>query len=118
MLQSVSDNDVMLGYSPAAKKYGLISVGKISRSQWCGCRWRKDSLTTEGEPCGSLPKIEKMADLFGLGGYLMQNDHSRQKLNPDGHRYLLNGACSKTGRCYGTLPMGFRCCHLLCNLGR
>lgn len=106
MLQSVSDNDVMLGYSPAAKKYGLISVGKISRSQWCGCRWRKDSLTTEGEPCGSLPKIEKMADLFGLGGYLVQNDHSRQKLDPDDHRYLLNGAAARLDGAMGHYQWG------------
>ena len=79
-LQSVNDNDQLVAYSPSGQKYGLISVGKINRTQWCGCRWRKDSQTTVGEPCGSLPKIEKMAELFGLGGYLVRNDHSRRKL--------------------------------------
>jgi len=91
-LQSVNDNDKLVGYSPSAQKYGLISVGKINQTQWCGCRWRKDSLTTAGEPCGSLPKIEKMAELFGLGGYLVRNDHSRRKLSPSNHNQFADGS--------------------------
>ena len=90
-LQSVNDNDQLVAYSPSGQKYGLISVGKINRTQWCGCRWRKDSQTTVGEPCGSLPKIEKMAELFGLGGYLVRNDHSRRKLSPSTHNEFADG---------------------------
>ena len=67
-LQSINDNTQVLGYDKAGNKYGWIQVGKISSSDWCGCRWRKDSLTTVGEPVGSIPKTEKMAELFGLGG--------------------------------------------------
>ena len=89
--QSITDNTKVLGYDPTSNKYGLISVGKISRSQWCGCRWRLDSLSTEGEPVGSLPKIELMAELFGLGGYLVQNDHSRRKLSSSTHHQFAAG---------------------------
>ena len=90
-LQSITDNTQILGYDGTANKYGLISVGKINQTQWCGCRWRKDSLTTAGEPCGSLPKIERMAELFGLGGYLVRNDHSRRKLSPSTHNEFADG---------------------------
>ena len=89
--QSITDNTQILGYDGTANKYGLISVGKINQTQWCGCRWRKDSLTTVGEPCGSLPKIERMAELFGLGGYLVRNDHSRRKLSPSNHNEFADG---------------------------
>ena len=104
--QSINDNDQLLGYSPSAQKYGLISVGKIHRAQWCGCRWRKDSLSTVGEPCGSLAKIEQMADLFGLGGYLVLNDHSRQKLSTANHNYLQSGAQAKLDGTMGHYQWG------------
>ena len=90
-MQSINDNTQILGYDGNANKYGMISVGKINQTQWCGCRWRKDSLTTVGEPCGSLPKIERMAELFGLGGYLVRNDHSRRKLSPSNHNEFAAG---------------------------
>ena len=89
--QSFTDNTKVLGYDGTSNKYGLISVGKINQTTWCGCRWRKDSLTTAGEPCGSLPKIERMAELFGLGGYLVRNDHSRRKLSPSDHNEFADG---------------------------
>lgn len=97
-LNSITDSTQLLGYSPTANKYGLIAVGKIRQTSWCGCRWAKDSLTTEGEPVGSLPKIEVMADLFGLGGYLVQNDHTRRKLSRENHNYFADGnAASLSG---------------------
>ena len=106
VLQSVNDNDQLVGYSPSAQKYGLISVGKINQTQWCGCRWRKDSLTTAGEPCGSLPKIEKMAELFGLGGYLVRNDHSRRKLSPSNHNEFADGGAAQLDGSMGHYQWG------------
>lgn len=92
--QSTNDNIGLLGYDAVSDKYGFISVGKINQTTWCGCRWRKDSLTTVGEPCGSLPKIERMAELFGLGGYLVRNDHSRRKLAGDTHNQFADGGAA------------------------
>lgn len=105
-LQSIHDNTQVIGYDPTGNKYGLISVGKIKATTWCGCRWRKDSLTTEGEPVGSLPKIEQMAGLFGLGGYLVLNDHSRQKLSTANHNYLTSGAAAKLDGTMGHYQWG------------
>lgn len=96
--QSITDNTKILGYDESADKYGLISVGKINQTQWCGCRWRKDSLSTVGEPCGSLPKIERMAEIFGLGGYLVRDDHSRRKLSASNHNeFAAGGAAALDG---------------------
>ena len=106
VFQSVNDNDQLVGYSPSAQKYGLISVGKINQTQWCGCRCRKDSLTTAGEPCGSLPKIEKMAELFGLGGYLVRNDHSRRKLSPSTHNEFADGGTAQLDGSMGHYQWG------------
>ena len=108
-LQSVNDNDQLVAYSPSGQKYGLISVGKINRTQWCGCRWRKDSQTTVGEPCGSLPKIEKMAELFGLGGYLVRNDHSRRKLSPSTHNEFADGGSALLDGSMGHYQWGSGC---------
>lgn len=108
-LQSITDNTQILGYDGTANKYGLISVGKINQTQWCGCRWRKDSLTTVGEPCGSLPKIEKMAELFGLGGYLVRNDHSRRKLSPSNHNEFADGGTAYLDGRMGHYQWGSGC---------
>ena len=109
VFQSVNDNDQLVGYSPSAQKYGLISVGKINQTQWCGCRWRKDSQTTVGEPCGSIPKIEKMAELFGLGGYLVRNDHSRRKLSPSTHNEFAAGGTAALDGSMGHYQWGSGC---------
>lgn len=106
-LQSVDDNDLLLGYSASGKKIGLISVGKVNSTQWAGCRWRKDSATTVGEPCGSIPKIERLADLLGLGGYLVQNDHSRRKLSASNHYLFANGTAASLAGDMGHYQWGW-----------
>lgn len=106
-LQSVDDNDLILGYSRSGNKIGLISVGKVNSTQWAGCRWRKDSATTVGEPCGSLPKIERLADLLGLGGYLVQNDHTRRKLSASNHNLFANGAAASLAGDMGHYQWGW-----------
>ena len=107
ILQSVNDNDFVLGYSSSGKKAGLISVGKINSTQWAGCRWRKDSVTTVGEPCGSLAKIERLADYLGLGGYLVQNDHTRRKLSKTNHNQFEGGAAAALDGSMGHYQWGW-----------
>lgn len=106
-LQSVGDNDYLLGYSASGKKAGLIRVGKINGSQWAGCRWRKDSVTTVGEPCGSIAKIERLAEILGLGGYLVQNDHSRRKLSKTNHNQFEGGAAAALDGTMGHYQWGW-----------
>lgn len=90
-LLSVSDSTKVMGYDQSANKVGFISVGQLKSTTYCGCRWRRSEATPVGEPIGSLPKIERMIDLFGLGGYIVHDDHSRQKLSPTNHNVYLTG---------------------------
>ena len=106
-LQSVDDNDMLLGFSVSGNKVGLISVGKVNSTQWAGCRWRKDSATTVGEPCGSIAKIERLSDLLGLGGYLVQNDHSRRKLSASNHNLFASGAAAALDGTMGHYQWGW-----------
>jgi len=92
LLQSLNDNDLLLGYSASGKKVGLVRVGKINSTTYAGCRWDKNSMTTVGEPIGSITKIENLAKVFGLGGYLVQNDHSRRKLSVENHNTFEDGS--------------------------
>lgn len=89
--QSVSDSTKVMGYDQSANKVGFISVGQLKSTTYCGCRWRRSEATPVGEPIGSLPKIERLIDLFGLGGYIVHDDHSRQKLSPTNHNVYLTG---------------------------
>lgn len=88
---SYSDNTGIFAYDPDSNKYGKISVAQIHNDTWCGCRWKISNTTTEGEPCGSLTKLANMQSLFGLGGYLVKNDHSRMKLSESNHSLYKSG---------------------------
>ena len=84
----------VFGYDPSSDKYGKISVNQLHRDTWCGCRWKISDATTVGEPCGSLTKLAKMQELFGLGGYLVKNNHDRMKLSPTDHTKYANGTAA------------------------
>ena len=83
---NINANIRMMGYDPAAKKTGLVPISAVqSKIPYCGCRWRKDSSSPEGEPIGDLQMLAQLPSILGLGGYLVQNDHSRRKLASDTH---------------------------------
>lgn len=58
-------------------------------AEWCGIRY-KDA-KTETEVVGSLSMLRQLPTLLNLGGYLVQNDHSRRKLSPKTHLLLETG---------------------------
>ncbi len=91
---SINDDVCAFGYDPAANKYGKISVSQIHRESWCGCRWKISETTTVGEPVGSLTKLANMQSVFGLGGYLVKNNHDRMKLSPTDHTKYANGTAA------------------------
>ena len=105
-MQSVSGTTKVLGYDAAANKIGFISVNQVKQTTWCGCRWNMTQATPVGEPVGSLPKIERMIDLFGLGGYIVHNDHSRQKLSPSNHNLYLTGGTALLDGTHGHYNWG------------
>ena len=88
---SLNDDVCAFGYDPTSDKYGKISVAQIHRDTWCGCRWRISDTTTVGEPVGSLTKLANMQSVFGLGGYLVKNNHDRMKLSETDHSKYANG---------------------------
>lgn len=49
-------------------------------AEWCGIRY-KDA-KTETEVVGSLSMLRQLPTLLNLGGYLVQNDHSRRAYRP------------------------------------
>ena len=59
--------------------------------QYGGVRFLKGAATTEGEPIGDLAMIANMKSILGLGGYLVQNDHTRRKLNAANHHLFEDG---------------------------
>ena len=56
-----------------------------------GVRFLKGAATTEGEPIGDLSMIANMKNILGLGGYLVENDHTRRKLNSSNHHLFEDG---------------------------
>ena len=105
-MQSVSGTTKVLSYDSAANKIGFVSVNQVKQTTWCGCRWNMTQATPVGEPVGSLPKIERMIDLFGLGGYIVHNDHSRQKLSPSNHNLYLTGGTALLDGTHGHYNWG------------
>ena len=90
--ESTAGDDSRWGeFRQAEKMRDLLVDVVLGTCQWAGCRWRKDSSTPEGEPCGSLAKIERLPELLGLGCYLVQNDHTRRKLSPEDHNFFVGG---------------------------
>ena len=97
---NINANIRMMGYDPAAKKTGLVPISAVqSKIPYCGCRWRKDSSSPEGEPIGDLQMLAQLPSILGLGGYLVQNDHSRRKLASDTHFKFANGGADLWLRC-------------------
>lgn len=94
-----SAQTLVLGYDPVANKVGMIPASKIGGGvPWFGRKWAKTSSTPVGAPVGDLDLGRSLAHEMGLGGYLVQNDHSRQKLSASNHNLLENGnAADLTG---------------------
>lgn len=93
-LQNVGDNDKVLAFSQSGQTYGLVSVGKLTANGYAGVRWPKDASSPVGEPCGSLDKLRALPSLLGLGGYLVQNDHTRRKLSASDHELFEDGTAA------------------------
>lgn len=92
---NVGAHTYVLGYDKAAGKTGLIAVSQISGSiPWFGRKWRKGNASPVGSPVGDFDLGQVLAKQLGLGGYLVQNDHTRTKLSASNHNLLENGAAA------------------------
>ena len=82
----------LLGYNPTVKKLGYVPLSSISSSKsFCGVRWKKAEAKTEGEPFGDINMLANLPTILGLGGYLVKNDHTRRKLDPNNHKRFADG---------------------------
>ena len=95
-------------YDTVSNKTGYLSaLNLITKNLYCGCRWRRDSASCEGEPEGDLDLLKELPSVLGLGGYLVQNDHSRRKLAADTHYRFKEGGEAKLDGSMGHYMWGW-----------
>lgn len=71
------------------QKILLTDAVNQAGSEWCGIRY-KDA-NSETEVIGNLAMLRQIVAMLNLGGYLVQNDHSRKKLSRTTHLLLETG---------------------------
>ena len=104
----VNANIRLLGYNPATKKTGRVPIAAVqNKIPYCGVRFAKGNASTEGEPIGDLQMLAQLPSILGLGGYLVKNDHSRQKLDPSNHFKLASGGEAKLDGTMGHYNWGW-----------
>lgn len=107
-LQNISSSVSLLGYDRRTNKTGFVPLPSItSKTAYCGVRFRKDSASPEGEPFGDLEMLANLPSILGLGGYLVQNDHSRRKLAADFHFKFASGGAAKLDGTMGHYQWGW-----------
>lgn len=98
----------LLGYDTEANKMGVLTTGKITgTNKYGGVRFRKGDATTVGEPFGDIDTIINMRTILQLGGYLVQNDHSRRKLDTSNHFKFASGGEAKLDGTMGHYQWGW-----------
>lgn len=101
---NINSNIKMLGYDPATNKPGMVNIATLqSKIPYCGVRFAKANSSPEGEPIGDLQMLQQLPSILGLGGYLVKNDHSRQKLDASNHFKLASGGAASSMDQWGTI---------------
>ena len=94
--------------SGASQCMDLTTAVDMANAPWCGRVWRTDLSTPTAETyCGSLEMLRNLADILGLGCYLVKNDHSRRKLDPTNHYRFANGETAKLDGSMGHYQWGW-----------
>jgi hypothetical protein len=106
--QNINSSIGLLGFDKNSKKHGFVPITSItSKTSYCGVRFRKDTATPEGEPYGDLTMLSNLPAVLGLGGYLVQNDHSRRKLATDNHFKFASGGTAALDGTMGHYQWGW-----------
>ena len=104
----VNSNIKLFGYNPATNKTGRVSIAAVqNKIPYCGVRFAKANSSPVGEPIGDLHMLAQLPSILGLGGYLVKNDHSRQKLASDTHFKLESGGTAKLDGSMGHYNWGW-----------
>jgi hypothetical protein len=91
VMKSVEPDDLMLGLSKKGKKIGLIPVSFMLQGGYACRRWNMNNSSPVGEAVGDIDYLRNLPSLLGLGGYLVERNHSRSKLDPRNHYKLATG---------------------------
>ncbi|MCH3994281.1 MAG: hypothetical protein LKE54_04390 [Prevotella sp.] len=93
--ENISNDMRVLAYSPSANTVGRIKINSIIKTNIvAGARWELGSASPEGEPYGDIEFLRSLSEVLQLGGYLVKNDHSRQRLSSTNHFKLENGTAA------------------------
>ena len=87
----VGKNDLILAYNEATHKLQYIKMEALNNSGYACRRWNTRMSTPRGEAVGNLEYLSNLPGMLGLGGYLVQKNHSRRKLSPTDHRKFATG---------------------------
>lgn len=75
---------------------------------WCGRVWDESSMSPEAKTyVGNLEMLKNIQEVLGLGCYLVENDHTRRKLDPKDHYKFLDGTEAKLDGSMGHYQWGW-----------
>ena len=80
----------------------------LGQHAWCGRVWNTANATPKAATTiGSLEILKELPYTLGLGGYLVQNDHSRRKLDSKDHYKYATGEPAKLDGSEGHYQWGW-----------
>jgi hypothetical protein len=93
--------------SGESQQMGLREAVDMANAPWCARKWKKgDAATKAAGWAGSLELLRTLPDALGLGCYLVQNDHTRRKLDPTNHYRFATGEPAKLDGSMGHYQWG------------
>lgn len=91
-LASFDVQDKLMVYSKKYNKLGFLPAGLLSSSSgYAARRWNVNNSSPIGEAVGDIDYLRNLPSLLGLGSYLVDNNHSRRKLDPTNHYKFADG---------------------------
>jgi hypothetical protein len=90
-----------------SQQMGLREAVDMANTPWCARKWKKGNASSKAAGwAGSLELLRTLPSVLGLGCYLVKNDHSRTKLDPNNHYLFANGAPAKLDGSMGHYQWG------------
>ena len=106
-LQSVSAEDMVLGFSKSGKKFGFIPLSFVTNEGYACRRWNINNSSPVGEAVGNIDYLRSLPALLGLGCYLVDRNHGRRKLDPTNHYKFATGETAKLDGSMGDYMWGW-----------
>ena len=91
-----------------SERMQLRDAVNMANSPYCGRVWNEANGTPKASAWeGSLEMLRQLPDILKLGCYLVQNDHSRRKLDPTNHYRFATGEPAKLDGSMGHYNWGW-----------